>query len=89
MGILLLHCYPGAEEGWVYFQLLLSLGMGEAGILGVILASPLGIPVQLFSVGVQNMILGINWVAGEAPDAKLPRFCTDFRPESDGTSSGP
>ena len=30
-----------------------------------------------------------NWVADGAPDAKLPRFCTEFRPESNGTSSGP
>ena len=30
-----------------------------------------------------------NWIADGAPDAKLPRFCTEFRPESNGTSSGP
>ena len=35
------------------------------------------------------MIFVTNWVADGAPDAKLPRFCMEFRPESNGTSSGP
>ena len=34
------------------------------------------------------MIFVTNWVADGAPDAKLPRFCTEFRPESNATSSG-
>ena len=41
-----------------------------------------------FSRGVQNMIFVTNWVADGVPDAKLPRLCTEFRPESNGTSSG-
>ena len=42
-----------------------------------------------FSRVVQNIVFVTNWVADGAPDAKLPRFCIEFRPESNGTGSGP
>ena len=68
-----------------------SWGRGEGrGEVGWDIARDcLGILFYFFSRGVQNMIFVTNWVADGAPDAKLPRFCTEFRPESNGTSSVP
>ena len=37
----------------------------------------------------QNIKFGTNRVAVRAPDTKLPRFCTEFRSGSNGTSPGP
>ena len=45
--------------------------------------------LRVFLRFVKNMFFATKWVADKAPDAKLPPFCKEFRPESNGTTSGP
>ena len=69
--------------GWSYIPILGYRGVRILGYLAKFKRT------FFFSVVKKKKDFATNRVADGAPDAKLPRFCTEFRPESNGTSSGP